>query len=154
MYTPGVLEADSVTRSSSVIDLWSEEPVISNESGSIHFSGGIIGGSAAEGGSHGPVFVINFHGVKPGKVTINLNDGELLANNGEGTNVLSGANTLMLYVRAQGAASPDVNGDGALTLGDVNSLYLKTFRAYDAKYDQNSDGKVDWSDVRSVLSLL
>ncbi len=153
-FAPEILVADSVTRSSSIIDLWSEEPVISNESGMIHFSGGIVGTKVTEGGSHGPVFVVNFHAAKPGKVVVSLKDGELLANNGEGTNVLSGANTITFYVRAQGAASPDVNGDGVLSIGDVNSLYLKTFRAYDAKYDMNGDGKVDWGDVKSVLSLL
>ena len=67
---------------------------------------------------------------------------------------ISGANTLTFYVRAHGAASPDINADGVLSLSDVNSLYLKTFRAYDAKYDVNGDGKVDWNDVRVVLGLL
>ena len=154
VFAPDIIVADSVTRSSSIIDLWSEEPVISNQSGTIHFSGGIVGTNVSEGGSHGPVFVVNFHAVKSGKVVVGLKDGELLANNGEGTNVLSGANTLTFYVRAQGAASPDMNADGVLSLSDVNSLYLKTFRAYDAKYDVNSDGKVDWSDVKVVLGLL
>ena len=130
VFAPEILAADSVTRSSSIIDLWSEEPVISNESGTIHFSGGIVGTNVAEGGSHGPVFVVNFHAVKSGKVVVSMKDGELLANNGEGTNVLSGANTLTFYVRAHGAASPDINADGVLSLSDVNSLYLKTFRAY------------------------
>ena len=92
--------------------------------------------------------------MKAGKIVISLKDGELLASNGEGTNVLSGVGTVTLYVRAQGAASADVNDDGILSISDVNSLYLKTFRAYDAKYDQNGDGKLDWSDVKSILSLL
>ena len=153
-FDPAILHADSVTRTSSIIDLWSEEPVLSNESGTIHFSGGIINVTGHVGGNHGPIFVVNFHALKAGKIVISLKDGELLANNGEGTNVLSGVGTVTLYVRAQGAASADVNDDGILSISDVNSLYLKTFRAYDAKYDQNGDGKLDWSDVKSVLALL
>ena len=153
-FNSDVLHADSITRTGSIVDLWSEEPVISNESGTIHFSGGIITANTQSTGVHGTVLLINFRAMKPGKITITLKDGELLANNGEGTNVLSGVGSVTLYVHPQGASSPDVNGDGVLSISDVNSLYLKTFRAYDAKYDMNGDGKVDWSDVRSVLTLL
>lgn len=102
----------------------------------------------------GTVFVINFRALKQGKVKLMVRDGELLANNGAGTNVLSGSNTLTIYVREQGQASPDVNQDGALSLSDVNSLYISTFGAYDKRHDLNSDGKVSWDDVRFLVSIL
>lgn len=153
-YSPDILSVDSVTRSTSIIDLWSEEPLISNTLGTIHFSGGIVGANVGTTGNHGEVFTINFRALKTGKVYLGLKNGELLANNGEGTNVHSGNNSLTIYVRAQGLPSPDVNGDGALSISDINDVYLRSFRAYDEKYDINGDKKVDWGDVRALINLL
>lgn len=153
-FSPDILSVDSVTRSSSIIDLWSEEPLISNTLGTIHFSGGIVGTNVGTAGNHGEVFTINFRALKTGKISLALKSGELLANNGEGTNVVSGSNTLTIYVRSQGLPSPDVNGDGSLSISDINAVYIKSFRAYDEKYDVNGDKKVDWNDVKALITLL
>ena len=154
IFSPEILSADSVTRSGSVIDLWSEEPIISNTLGTIHFSGGIVGANTGTVGNRGQVFMMNFRAIKSGEASFTIKDGELLANNGEGTNVLSGNNSFTVYVRAQGLPSPDVNEDGALTITDLNSVYIKTFRTYDEKYDINGDDVVDWNDVKTLIALL
>lgn len=148
-----ILKADAVTRSTSLIDLWSEDPTISNTGGLISWSGGIVE-AGADTEIHGTVFTIHFHAVKTGKAKLRVEDGELLARNGEGTNILSGQNGITIYVRESGYASPDITGDGTLSLSDVNSLYLKTFGDYDAKYDINHDGKLSWNDVTALVSLL
>ena len=153
-FSPDILSVDSVTRSTSIIELWSEEPLISNTLGTVHFSGGIVGANVGTAGNHGVVFTINFRALKTGKISLGLKNGELLANNGEGTNVLSGNNSLTIYVHPQGLPSPDVSGDGSLSISDINNVYLKTFRAYDEKYDINGDKRVDWSDVKALITLL
>jgi len=153
-FDPNILSVDSLTRSASIIDLWSEEPVISNTEGSIRWSGGIINADTKTSGAHGEIFTINFRAMKAGKLNLGLTNGELLANNGEGTNVLSGNSTLTLYVREQGYPSPDINDDGSFSIADINALYVKTFYAYDQKYDINNDGKVSWADVKTLISLI
>jgi hypothetical protein len=152
-YQPEILHANSITRTTSVIDLWSEEPLIAHTDGTIHWSGGIVTQST-DGSARGPVFVMNFRALTSGRSRLAIKDGALLANDGEGTNVFSGANTLTVYVREQGLPSPDINQDGILSLSDANSLYLATFRTYEKKYDQNGDGKVAWDDVRMLIGLL
>jgi hypothetical protein len=153
-FSPDIVTVDSLTRTSSLIDLWSEEPVTSNEAGTVRFSGGIIGPHVSATGNRGTVFILNMRAQKEGKAVLRVKDGELLANDGSGANQISSTGSLTLYIRASGKPSPDINGDGELSLSDVNVLYIKTFRAYDARYDINSDGKVDWSDVRSLIALL
>ncbi len=151
-FDPAMLSITSLSRISSSVDLWSEEPTYSNTDGTLHFSGGIVGEKAALP-IRGTIFIANFKVLKPGKTLLSIKEGELLASNGEGTNVTSGANILSVYTREAGHASPDVNGDGMLSVGDANALYLKTFFAYDAGYDLNNDGKVSWADVRLLISL-
>ena len=153
-FPPDLLSSDSLSRTTSIIDLWSEEPVTSNDTGTVRFSGGIIGPHVSSTGNHGSIFTLNLRALKEGRAAIRVKDGELLANDGSGANQISSTGMLTLYIRAPGRPSPDINGDGELSLADVNSLYIKTFRAYDAHYDINGDGKVDWTDVRSLISLL
>ena len=153
-FTQNILSADSLTRSTSIIDLWSEEPVISNTDGQIHFSGGIVAPDIESDGEHGQIFTVNFRALKSGNALIEMKKGELLAHNGEGTNVLSGSNSLRIFVRDQGRPTPDVNGDGTLSISDINKLYLDTFRAYDAQNDMNGDGKVNWGDVKILIGML
>jgi hypothetical protein len=152
-YPPESIQIVGLSRISSVIDLWSEEPSITNAEGTVRFSGGIIGEKAAKP-IRGQVFLLSVKPIREGKVTITTKDGQLLANDGEGTNIFSGSNVLTLYVRSQDKPSPDMNGDGALGPTDVNLLYLKTFRSYDPHYDLNNDGRVSWADVKFLVSLL
>ncbi len=149
-----LLSVSTLSRSTSIIDLWSEEPVISNESGTVRFSGGIIGPNVGTTGNRGPIFTLNMRALKEGKALLRVKDGELLANDGSGANQISSTGSLVVYIRGAGRSSPDVNGDGELSLSDVNTLYLRTFRAYDARYDLNGDEKVDWTDVKNLISLL
>jgi hypothetical protein len=150
--TPDVLEMASLSRISSVIDLWSEEPSYDKEKNSLHFSGGVLG-EKSEAPLNGEVFRIHLRALAPGIATVAMKDGELLASNGEGTNIISGSNVLKLYIRSTGSPSPDINQDNTLSISDVNLLYLKTFRTYDARYDLNTDGRVSFADVRMLLNL-
>ncbi len=151
-FPPDTLESITVTRIGSRIDLWSEDPTVTNESGIIHWSGGIVNPEAE--GVNGRVFTMRFHAKEVGKAEIVVRDGQLLTHDGAGTNVYSGNPSLTLYVRAQGTPSPDVNEDGKLSLSDANTLYLRSFGKYDARNDLNMDGKVGWSDVTFLVSLL
>lgn len=153
VFPPELLSVESIARSASIIDLWAEEPSFSNELGMLHLSGGIVPDDT-EKGLEGNVITITFRAQAEGKAIISMKDGQLLAADGEGTNVLSGGTPLTLYVRAAGKPSPDVNGDGIFSVNDINSLYLRTFRFYDAKYDFNGDKKVNWPDVMELVSLL
>jgi hypothetical protein len=119
----------------------------------VTLSGGIVPKETKDG-DHGTVLVASFRALKAGKAAISMKDGQLLAANGEGTNIITGSNVLTLYIHDQGKISPDMNGDGVLSISDVNTLYLKTFRAYNPRYDLNGDGKVSWADVKMLIELM
>jgi hypothetical protein len=152
LFSPDVLQVDAVTRQSSIIDLWSEDPLVNNTSGEIHWSGGIV--NENDETSNGQVFTIQFHAAHPGKSRVRIADGQLLTKDGEGTNILSGTESVLLYVREPGQPSPDINNDGALSISDINGLYLKTFSDYNEIYDLNGDQRVSWRDVLTLISII
>ena len=153
LFPTPLLSIESIARSASVVDLWSEEPSFSNETGILSLSGGILP-EHSENGLAGNVITVTFRAREAGKAVLSVKDGQLLAADGIGTNVISGSTPFALYIRNADKPSPDINGDGVLSISDVNSLYLKTFRSYDARYDLNGDTKVSWADVTELISLL
>lgn len=85
-YNPKELSVVSVNRNSSIFNLWVTEPTFSNSAGTINFSGGLPSGYA---GSAGTVFTVTFRPILAGAPRISFTGGSVLANDGQGTNVLS-----------------------------------------------------------------
>jgi hypothetical protein len=79
------LEVLNISKESSIFTLWPEEPEFSNFSGEISFSGG----TPHPGFSGiGNIITINFKAKKEGMVNLTLGEGQVLADDGKGTNIL------------------------------------------------------------------
>lgn len=81
------LEVVSITKSKSSISLWVQEPSFSNIDGDISFEGVML--NPGYKGSAGNVVTINFRVKKAGEAKLNFLNGEILANDGIGTSILS-----------------------------------------------------------------
>lgn len=88
-FNPKEVAVVSVDRGSSIFNLWVAEPTFSNTAGTISFSGGLPSGYT---GSSGNVFSITFKSVGSGPAKVSFSGGAVLANDGQGTNVLSAMN--------------------------------------------------------------
>lgn len=80
------LQVVSISKSSSIVDFWVKDPSFSNSSGSINFEGAIISGYS---GSTGKVISITFRPKALGDASVSFSSAQVLANDGNGTNVLS-----------------------------------------------------------------
>ena len=76
-----ILEVTDIITGDSIIKLWMEEPIVSNEKGNIEFVGGIPGGYKGEG----VILKIIFKAKKTGNFILNLSDTKILLNNGRAT---------------------------------------------------------------------
>jgi hypothetical protein len=81
-----MLELASVNRSGSVFNFWVEEPVISNEDGTLKFIGGT---SKSISGGALKVLTLRFKARGAGKKDVSIGDAVVTAADGKGTNVLS-----------------------------------------------------------------
>ena len=88
-FNPKELSVVSVSRGSSIFNLWVTEPTFSNSAGTISFSGGLPSGFT---GSAGNIMSITFRAVGSGTAKANFSSGSVLANDGKGTNVLTSMN--------------------------------------------------------------
>jgi hypothetical protein len=82
-----LLEVVSVSKSTAVISLWVQEPAFSNSDGSINFSGVVP--NPGWSGAQGKVLTIQFRSKRAGTATIGFSSASVLANDGNGTNILT-----------------------------------------------------------------
>jgi hypothetical protein len=85
-FNPKELQVVSVSRTSSIFNLWTTEPTFSNAAGTITFSGGSPTGYT---GGSGTVMSVTFRTLGAGSPRVSLSSGSVLAADGRGTNVLT-----------------------------------------------------------------
>jgi len=81
-----LIEVQSLSKSNSIFQLWPEEPAFSNSRGVINFGGGI---PAPGFNGIGTIATINFKVKKEGEANVNISEGQVLAADGRGTDILS-----------------------------------------------------------------
>src|SRR3990167_1612316 len=94
----------SVSKTSSIFTLWATEPSFSNADGTVEFAGGIP--NPGYSGSNGVVITINFKAKTAttvrGYTEVIMVSGAILANDGEGTNILSSLGKANFYINPKG----------------------------------------------------
>jgi hypothetical protein len=86
-FPAGILEALSISKAGSVFPLWVEDPNFSNAAGTVSFNGGVPNPGVSNAGT---VISISFHALRAGTASLSLSDAAVRANDGMGTDVLSG----------------------------------------------------------------
>ena len=87
-FPPDKLRVVFISDSGSIFNLWIKEPSFSNSLGVIDFSGLVLNPGFA--GKTGKMFTVSFQARAPGSAPVAFANGALLANDGNGTNILSG----------------------------------------------------------------
>ncbi len=82
------LQVTSISKSGSVINLWVQEPAFSNQAGTVNFEGVAL--NPGYTGSNGKIITINFRVRGGGAGSLNISSASVLANDGQGTEILTG----------------------------------------------------------------
>lgn len=88
-FNPNEFAVVSIDRSGSIFNLWVAEPTFSNTAGTINFSGGAPSGYT---GNSGTIFNVNLRAKSATTAKLKFSSGAVLANDGQGTNIISGMN--------------------------------------------------------------
>lgn len=79
-----VFSIESVTKESSILNFWVTEPSFSNANGAVVFEGVSLGGNA---GGSADIVTLNLRATQPGSGTVSIGSAQILANDGQGTNI-------------------------------------------------------------------
>lgn len=100
------LSVVSISKQSSVVSLWVQEPVYSNSAGTIEFSGGVP--NPGYSGPQRRVITITFRAKEAGTAALAFSSASILANDGEGTELLENARGVALAIDPSGTAPATV----------------------------------------------
>ncbi len=104
-FYPSTAKVVSISENSSIVNFWATQPTFSNVDGTIDFEGVVL--SPGFSGPAGDIITITFLSEAPGQNPLSFSVGSVLANDGNGTNILSGMNgaTISIVSSAAPAAS-------------------------------------------------
>lgn len=98
------LSLTSISKTSSIISLWAQEPVYSNVNGTAALEGIIP--NPGYSGSSGRVALLTFTIKAAGSATVSFSSASVLANDGQGTNILRSSNPGTITGSAGAAPAP------------------------------------------------
>lgn len=96
-YSNDILSLSSISKTGSIINLWAQEPLFSNTTGIASLEGVVLSGY---NGTSGNIVTLVFKAKTTGVASIKFNSGSVLANDGNGTEVLSSKGTSTLNILA------------------------------------------------------
>lgn len=120
-----LIQVISIDSSSSIFNLWVNNPTFSNSSGTITFNGGVS--NPGFSGSSGTIFWITAKAKKPGSATFKIQDASVRANDGLGTNVISGVknSTVSIVAITEKPKEPEKPTEADTTPPDILSATLE-----------------------------
>ncbi len=118
-FSSDILTLLSVSKAGSIVTIWATEPEFSNTSGTASFEG--IVPNPGFTGSSGKVLTFSFRAKKAGTATLSFSSASVLANDGQGTEILGGTNGASVSVSSGSlppapAPAPVVAESSALTI--------------------------------------
>lgn len=99
------LDVTSISKANSLISLWVQEPSFSNNAGTVNFEGIIM--NPGFSGENGRILTINFRTKVAGFSVINFSSGTVLANDGNGTNILKSLGSSQLSLGGVAKVVPE-----------------------------------------------
>ncbi len=152
-YSADSLEAVGISKNDSILNFWIEEPSFSNASGTIRFAGVLHDGQTGFQGN-GEILTITFKPKKIGEAKIDFTNAEILASDGEGTNITGNKKGVVYSVIDNKPATYDFNSDGKIGITDLSILIFNFGSTNAPQYDLNNDGKVGLTDLSILISRM
>ncbi len=109
------LEVVNISKSGSILKIWVSDPTFSNQNGTLRFSGGLA--SPGFRGPSGVILHIIFRAKSAGAATIFWQGGKVLANDGQGTDILSSLEGADLVLESNGFVGGALKDSGGIILG-------------------------------------
>ncbi len=98
-FDPKLVEVTALSRSRSIVSYWAVEPTYSNKNGTISFEGVIP--NPGFKGSGGKLFTLSVKAKQAASPDLRFTAGSVLANDGAGTEVLSGMSKAQFTIKAE-----------------------------------------------------
>lgn len=147
-FPAGKLSVVSVSKAGSVVDLWIQDPSYSNIDGTVTFEGAIL--NPGFQGAVTQILRITFLVKTPGSATVGFSLGSVLANDGQGTDVLQKANATTLSLVQQSTSSlPEIQTQSM----DAGPLLSSQSHPDQGQWYANNNPQFSWSMPSDAIAV-
>ncbi len=123
------LSVVSLSKSGSIVGLWAQEPTFSNNAGTINFEGIVLNPGFT--GAAGKVLTITFQAKSIGSTALSFSSGSILANDGSGTNILTGMRNASFTIDAKATPIAPKEVPKSIDTVSVNSFSMSEIKRQD-----------------------
>lgn len=150
-----LLQVVSVSKTNSVLSLWVQDPTFSNTDGTISFSG-IVPNPGYTGG-RGQVLSIQFRGKKVGTATVTFSSPQVLANDGNGTDILTSTDSATISIVVPSAepapAPPPAPAPSPEAPADLLAHITSSTHPDQTQWYNLSHASFDWTNAQKVSAV-
>lgn len=146
-----LLQVVSVSKSGSVLSLWVQDPTFSNADGAISFSGVVP--NPGYTGARGRVVSVQFRGKRAGTGAISFaSASQVLANDGNGTDILTSTVPATVAVNASTQAPP-APAPSSSTSQDLLAKITSSTHPDQTQWYKLSHAVFDWTNAQGVSAI-
>lgn len=140
------LEVVSLSKDNTIFNFWVKEPSFSNNTGEINFEGIVLNPGFI--GSSGKIITITFKTKAAGNFSLTFSSGSVLANDGKGTNILTGLgsgsyNIVLEKITSEAEEKPVVGEPTSTPFAEKPEIISLTHPDQTAWYN-NTDVEFKW----------
>ncbi len=141
----------SVSKAASIVTIWATEPSFSNANGSASFEG-IVPNPGFRGGG-GKVLTLTFRAKKAGTATLSFASASVLANDGQGTEILGGNSgaTISIASAEQSEPEPPAATTVPVAVSDASISILSSTHPDQARWYANNAPELNWGLPQGAL---
>lgn len=151
-FPSNILQVMSLSKTSSIFSLWVEDPTFSNSAGTISFDGGVP--NPGYTGSHGAVLTATFLAKKTGTATLLFSDASVRANDGLGTDILTGTTgTSFTVVSSTANTTPQQPTTPALAVNLSPLVITSSTHPEQTVWYNNNNVELAWDLPDGALSM-
>lgn len=152
-FTQDTLQVTSLSRSGSILNLWTQEPTFSNSSGTINFKGTAL--NRGYSGSGGKVIAISFKVIQNGPAYVTYTFGSVLANGDQDTSPLSLGGRAQFTIVGTDTEVDNENKEESDTDKDLPTVsrIISSTHSDQNKWYTNNSPELSWSLPEGVLEV-
>ncbi|QQS60271.1 hypothetical protein IPN41_04100 [Candidatus Falkowbacteria bacterium] len=152
-FTQDTLQVTSLSRSGSILNLWTQEPTFSNSSGTINFKGTAL--NRGYSGNGGKVIAISFKVIQNGPAYVTYTFGSVLANGDQDTSPLSLGGRAQFTIVGTDTETDNENKEESDTDSDLPTVsrIISSTHSDQNKWYTNNSPELSWSLPDGVLEV-
>jgi hypothetical protein len=152
-FTQDTLQVTSLSRSGSILNLWTQEPTFSNTNGTINFKGTAL--NRGFNGSGGKVLAITFKVIQSGPTYVTYTFGSVLANGDQDTSPLSLGGRAQFTIVGSDTEKDNENNEEVDTDSDlpIVSRIVSSTHPDQNKWYTNTSPEVTWNVPKGTLEV-